>query len=201
MNTSPELKTLLPALIKARAKFTPLTKRHTVKIGAYSYQYADLASLLEATMPALLEQGLILTQAPHADEQGFCLVSRLSHTSGEFIETRYPLKVYDKPQEQGSAITYARRYAAAPLLGIAAEDDDDGAQASNATTPPQTVVPMPPSGYQSWIDDLTIIAKEQGAAVLQDVWKHSNAGMRRYLTTHQSAIWERIKASAAKVTP
>jgi hypothetical protein len=25
--------------------------------------------------------------------------------------------------------------------------------------------------------------------------------IRRYLTTHQSAIWERIKASTAKVTP
>jgi hypothetical protein len=42
----------------------------------------------------------------------------------------------EDPQGQGSAYTYARRYALAAVLGLAADEDDDGNEASKA---PQTV--------------------------------------------------------------
>ena len=134
MRTSDALDKLLPALVAARRAFSVVAKDQTAKAGTYSYNYADLPTLFDATFPALLDNGLLLTQAPDVDEQGFCLVTRVSHVSGQFMESRFPLKVYDRTQETGSLITYARRYAAMALLGVAAEDDD-GAAAHAADKP------------------------------------------------------------------
>lgn len=143
MRSSESVDQLMPALIKARESFDVLAKGNTAKVesakGGYSYKYADLPDLLDATVPALLKNQLMLTQAPDVDEQGFCLVTRLWHASGQFLESRFPLKHYDRAQEQGSAITYARRYAAQAMLGIAAEEDDDGAAAHAADKPGKAV--------------------------------------------------------------
>jgi hypothetical protein len=48
------------------------------------------------------------------------------HESGQWISGRYPLKPVkaDDPQAMGSAMTYARRYTLAAILGIVTEDDD-----------------------------------------------------------------------------
>ena len=46
------------------------------------------------------------------------------------------------PQSQGSAITYARRYALCAVLGIAG-DDDDGQAGMNAAAPVKTVTDEP----------------------------------------------------------
>lgn len=64
------------------------------------------------------------------------LVTRILHSSGEWIETDTPCTVIHDPQDQGSALTYARRYAIFATLGITAVDakqadakarqDDDG---------------------------------------------------------------------------
>lgn len=136
MRTSESLDQLIPALINARGKFDAFTKDNTAKVestkGGYSYKYGDLGALFDASFPALLAHGLMLSQTPDVDEQGFCLVTRLSHSSGQWMEGRFPLRVYDRAQEMGSLITYARRYAAQSMLGIAAEADDDGATAHAA---------------------------------------------------------------------
>lgn len=71
-----------------------------------------------------------------------CVITTLFHVSGEWIESRIhmpvmltraskddPRLVYT-PQSYGSAITYARRYLLAALVGVA-QDDDDGSRASN----------------------------------------------------------------------
>jgi hypothetical protein len=42
------------------------------------------------------------------------------------------------PQGQGSALTYARRYAAMSILGLAADDDDDAQAAQQATATAST---------------------------------------------------------------
>ena len=128
---------LVTALVKAHPKFTALTKSKTAKAGQYSYDYADHAALLRATMPALLANGITVTQAPDWDHDlsMLMLVTRLSHTSGQWCETRYPLKSYDQPQQQGGAITYAKRYVLGGVLAVAAEDEDDDAQAAQAAKP------------------------------------------------------------------
>jgi hypothetical protein len=93
------------------------------------YKYADLASVMDAVREPLSANGLSVTQAPTMNGDGFVLVSRLMHTSGQWLEATYPLSANVSSQEMGSAITYGRRYCTLALLGIAADEDDDGAQA------------------------------------------------------------------------
>jgi hypothetical protein len=61
----------------------------------------------------------------------------LGHTSGQFISAILKLKpVKEDPQGAGSAITYARRYAYAAILGLVSDEDDDGNSASMASGKP-----------------------------------------------------------------
>lgn len=62
------------------------------------------------------------------------LVTELAHESGETRTSRYPVNL-GGPQDMGSAITYARRYAKMAMLDIAAEDDDGNAAAGRKATP------------------------------------------------------------------
>lgn len=133
LTTSSEIKDLAAALAKAQGAFPSIKKERTVKTTSYSYSYADLSDILDAIRPHLAANGLSMIQPIVADGATELLVTRLLHLSGQWIESTYPLASYERPQETGSAITYARRYALAALLGIAAEDDDDGTAAQTAT--------------------------------------------------------------------
>lgn len=142
MTTSEQTADLLAAFAKARAKFKPIKKTKSAKAGSYSYDYADLSEILDATVPALSEHGLVISQATTLLDNQLILATRLFHTSGQWLEATYPLALYTKPQEQGSAITYARRYTLGALLGISAESDDDAQTAQHAE--PVKAAPLPP---------------------------------------------------------
>ena len=92
----------------------------------FKSRYADLATVLDAILPALNGAGISLMQAPGGDAHGnVTLTTTLLHESGEWMEstlTMRPTKA--DPQGVGSAITYARRYAALAVAGAAPEDDD-----------------------------------------------------------------------------
>lgn len=105
-----------------------LNKSVTVKTntgGSYKFQYADLGACVAAAAPALNENGLAVTQTI----QGQVLVTTLSHTSGEFINSQMPLNqqtLFSTAfQSIGSMITYLKRYAYCAILGLVADDDDD----------------------------------------------------------------------------
>lgn len=128
---------LAKALAKAQQEFPPVKKDRTANVptksgGKYSYNYADLSSILAAVTPVLNQNELALSQLPHFDAEKLCfsLVTRLMHSSGESIEGSYPLPTAASAQEMGSAITYARRYSVQSILGISTEEDDDGASAA-----------------------------------------------------------------------
>jgi uncharacterized protein (DUF3820 family) len=58
------------------------------------------------------------------------LVTTLLHSSGQWVRGVYPVNpIKNDPQAIGSAITYARRYALASIVGVVAEEDDDGEMA------------------------------------------------------------------------
>ena len=132
---------LIAALVKARPAFKTVAKTKTAKVlmktgGTYVYHYADLADVNEATVEPLAQNGLVITQPVDWESELNANVvrTRLSHVSGQFMESRYPIRSYERPQEEGGEITYARRYALSAMLGIAAEEDDD-AQAAQAAKP------------------------------------------------------------------
>lgn len=84
MTTSDSIVERLPALIAARKAFAPIRRENTVEIGANrSYAYADLSAVLEAVLPPLLANGLLVLQAIAAEQAK--LVTRLVHVSGQWV--------------------------------------------------------------------------------------------------------------------
>ncbi len=111
----------------------------------YKNRYADLAAVVDAIRVPLSTNGLSYTQTTEIREGGFVLVTTLRHASGQWIASEYPLPVGAKPQELGSALTYARRYSLSAIACIAADDDDDAESAEKsgqtASTPQARVNP------------------------------------------------------------
>lgn len=94
-------------------------------------RYADLGSVQDACAKALEKNGLAVMQCPVPGDDGrLHMETMLVHESGEWISSELvmPLPKAD-PQGYGSALTYARRYALAAMMGVT-QDDEDGARAS-----------------------------------------------------------------------
>jgi hypothetical protein len=126
MRTSESTVKLVAALVLARRAFAPVIREAVGQVGQNrAYKYADLAGILDAVMPALLAQDLVILQA--IDAESASLITRLAHVSGEWAEASYPLKLDQPPQQFGSSLTYGRRYSLQSLLCLAAEDDDGAA--------------------------------------------------------------------------
>lgn len=122
---------LAKSLVAAQAEFPAIGKNSTAKVnmkagGSYTFDYADLPSVLAAVKPILQANGLVMIHAVETENSKPCLHSRLMHTSGECIEARVNIPFSgDRIQELGSAITYMRRYQTLAMLDICAGDDDD----------------------------------------------------------------------------
>jgi len=87
--------------------------------------YADLQSVWDACREPLCKNGLAVTQTLRKYDGDVFLVSILTHSSGQWIESHYPIITQKSdPQSLGSCVTYARRYSLAALIGIYQEDDD-----------------------------------------------------------------------------
>lgn len=100
----------------------------------FGSRFIALDTLMEKVLPALNKHGLALVQAPSHIDGTPALATTLIHVeSGEQIQTVMPLMLAkNDPQGQGSAITYARRYALMAILGLVADTDDDANSASSA---------------------------------------------------------------------
>lgn len=131
MRTSEEINELAAALSKAQGEIKNIEK---TKIHPHlKSRYADIADGLDVIRPVLSKFNLSLAQATtvNYDTGAFFLVTRLMHSSGQWIESIYPLQT-GKPMEQGSALTYARRYSAFALIGVAGTTEDDDGNAANS---------------------------------------------------------------------
>jgi hypothetical protein len=119
------------ALAKAQGELANPTKDKTAKVtsdkGNYTYNYADLASVLAVIRPVLSKHEIALVQPPVMVGPGRLeVVTTLIHKSGEWIASSLGIDITDKrPQSVGIAITYLRRYQVQSLVGVASEEDDD----------------------------------------------------------------------------
>lgn len=114
----------------------------------FKNKYASLAAVIDAIRKPLADNGLSYTQATEIREGGLVLVTTLRHATGQWVASEYPLPSAAKPQELGSALTYARRYSLSAIACIAADEDDDaeGANGQPASMPrsrPSAVKPAP----------------------------------------------------------
>lgn len=137
MNRSDQLDSLGAALSKAQAAIKVAAKDANNPF--FKSQYADLPAVWAACQKALTDNGLSFTQVPDFDDANAWLETMILHSSGQWISGRYPVRpVKNDPQGMGSAMTYARRYALAAMVGVVAGDeDDDGNAASGHTKPTQ----------------------------------------------------------------
>ena len=121
MKTSEKITNLTKAMFEFQTKVSSVKK--SANNPHFKKNYADLTSILETINPILQECGLLVTQHPHDDS----LVTTVYHAeSGEFMQSEQVLRMKDlsNPQQQGSAITYARRYALAGIFNLNQTDDD-----------------------------------------------------------------------------
>jgi hypothetical protein len=116
---------LVKALVSATAEIK--TAKRDAENPFFKSKYADLPTVVEACKGALLKNNLVVTQSTTIINGQTTLVTTLHHSSGQWIRGYYPVTaVKSDPQGIGSAMTYARRYALAALVGIVSDDDDDG---------------------------------------------------------------------------
>jgi hypothetical protein len=135
---SPERDKLCAALVAFAKKAKNPTKDKHAKIktksGAdYEYDYADLGSSIDNLRGPLTEAGLWVVQAATGEYgPAIEITTEVIHESGQWCRSTLVMKRGNTPQEDGSAISYGRRYALLPMLGLMAEADDDGALASQS---------------------------------------------------------------------
>lgn len=104
-----------------------------------SYKYMDLPSLTKQLKPVLRKHGFIWLTKPGISAQGEpSLEYLLMHPrSGQSLNGIMLLMSKGlTPQDQGSAITYARRYSLTAVLDIVADEDDDAGKVQAEVTAP-----------------------------------------------------------------
>lgn len=113
---------LIKSLVKAKSEFRAIKK---TKTGMHKAKYAPMDEVLAATEAALKSNGIVVMQPIQFSELGAYIETTVAHESGQSISSSFPITLGANPQQNGSAITYARRYAYCSMLGITADEDDD----------------------------------------------------------------------------
>lgn len=156
------MKLISTALVKAQKEFGPALKKSNNPY--FTSKYADLATVVEAVIDGLNNNGIFLTQKCHESNDGVNVETLLLHESGESLSCgvlHVPASKQD-PQGYGSALTYARRYSLMAACGIAPEDDDGNAASRTVRNPLDSIpkVPPVPTAMPAKSVDLTAIKED-----------------------------------------
>ena len=169
-------------------------------------KYADLGAIWEAVRDTLGDNGLAVVQLPMPSEPGTLkLRTQLLHKSGEWIASELVMPIAKQdPQGYGSALTYARRYALAAMLGVTQEDDDAAAATHRPSAPSPAVKASPASNDQKakialemervgWAkeDGVAYLAKQFGKQSRADLTKDEATKMIDFLLTLEAAPKEK----------
>jgi hypothetical protein len=132
MEKSDSIKTIAVALATFQHEQKPIKPNAENKF--LKNKYADLTTLIENTKDNLFKNGLAVTQL-----LGDGVTTILMHSSGEWIASKFEIQPTESggtnaAQQMGIAITYARRYAYAAILGLVTDEDTDGAGSKPAET-------------------------------------------------------------------
>lgn len=137
---SAEIAELAAAMVKVQQALVPACKDAENPFA--KSRYATLNSVIEACRDALVANGIWLVQIPVPVEVGHLgLMTKLVHTpTGQWQASLMvmPLPKND-PQGYGSALTYARRYGLATLVGLVSELDDDAVVATPQRSRPKPI--------------------------------------------------------------
>ena len=171
MQRSENIGKLADALAKAQGQIKGALKDSANPF--FKSKYADLAAVWEACREALSSNGLAVVQLVRSNEAGVEVETVLAcgnETIGDVLAM--PVAKADA-QGVGSAITYARRYALAAIVGVAPEDDDGNAAAaaSNRQNNQQATKPTPSSQGKEQTLAMLKAAAKLGLVQLEAAWK------------------------------
>jgi hypothetical protein len=209
MMMSDQINEISAALAKAQGQIEGASKGKVNP--AFKSKYADLASVWDACREPLSVNGIAVLQIPNETADGMVLVTMLTHSSGQWFRSSYPVRpVQATPQGLGSALTYSRRYSLMAMVGIAPEDDDgEAAMGRQQPANNQQTVQRPAQfdaakqdaalkqsqerTAENLIDQITKVATSDA---LSDLWK-ANAELIKALPEHLKSD-VRAAASARK---
>lgn len=172
------MKELATAMAKAQAEIKAALKDS--KNPHFKSSYADLTSVWDACRSALTKNGLSVVQIPGFDANDVWLETMILHSSGESLSGRYPLRPSQQtPQGYGSALTYARRYSLAAMVGVVADEDDDGNAASQRGDYEPPARPTPKvedktAAAKSYVDDAIKAIGTLTDATSLNAWVEAN---------------------------
>ena len=126
------------ALFMLQAEPIVLTKDRAGQVGNQKTKYADIVQSNAVILPRLNRLGVLWLTSPTLrmiagangqEDPRFVLEWELRHImSGTKVSGVYPLPAGANPMQNGSAISYARRYALLAATNAVAEDEDDDGQ-------------------------------------------------------------------------
>ena len=169
----------------------------------FKNKYASLAAVIEAIRAPLADNGLSYTQTTEIREGGFVLVTTLRHSTGQWIASEYPLPTGLKPQDLGSALTYARRYSLSTLVCIAADEDDDAegarqsGQTSSAPVARNPIKPTPRADNSPVSIGAALVEAIKTAKTSADAqrWKADNQVTLDNLQADAPKVFDRVMAN------
>lgn len=140
---------------------------------AFKTKYADLSEVVEATLPAMNDNGIGVIQSPTFDGEMVSVETIFLHESGASCTGVLRLRPSKTdPQGVGSAITYARRYSLLCMTGAAPEDDDGNAASGPRET--RDAPAPPPLTLAERADRLeAALANAKTPAALKSVWSNA----------------------------
>ena len=99
MRTSETINELAAALAAAQGEMQNAAM--SAENPHFKSRYADLAAIRNATIPALSKNGLSILQAMSTNSSEMLLTTRLMHSSGQWIESAYPIIFNERPHVMG----------------------------------------------------------------------------------------------------
>ena len=185
------MKALAAALVKAQGQIEGAKKDS--KNPHFKSSYADLASVWDACRTALQANGFSIIQVGEQVDGQWALLTILLHESGDQVRGYVPLlNTKGDMQGLGSALTYARRYGLAAIVGVCPEDDDGNAASEK---PAKKAELVKPAGYDNWLADFEAAA-DNGLRALKEAWDATTPENRAYLDATDSGKRDALKARA-----
>lgn len=210
MNKSESIINIAKALVAVQASIKPAIKDSTNPY--FNSKYADLSAVWDSIRQPLVENGLSVIQLVNCGEgHTINLETILLHVSGEWISGSFNMpyivtepkedkygkaeqKPKANPQAVGSAITYARRYALAAIVGVVADEDDDanaaaskGSEEAKASSVVREFRPKKPN-YDDMKQEMAAWFEEQyGDRALEEFSRMTNGKITNPLTIKKEA--------------
>lgn len=186
MRTSEQINEIAKAMSVAQGEMNPASKNSSNP--HFKSKYADLASIWDVIRSPLRKSEICVWQDVISTEVGISVTTRLTHSSGQWVEfgpLEIPLFKRDA-QGVGSAISYGKRYAIGAALGVVSDEDDDGNAACAQSKPKVQVIT---TQQAKELDDLFEVVPDYKEVVLKSL-KSRNINSFKELTVE---LYERVQ--------